>query len=115
VLEDRTRGFYLVAELSAEVVGCLMVTTEWSDWRDGEFWWIQSVYVVPARRRQGVFRRLYTEVERLAAATQQVCGVRLYVDKNNTAAQATYQRLAFAETNYIVLEGPALDRVRPLS
>ena len=104
VLEDPHRGFYLLAEIDAEVAGCLMVTPEWSDWRNGEFWWIQSVFVVPQFRRGGVFRLLYSEVRKRAAASKQVCGLRLYVEKNNAAALATYERFGLIPTDYLVLE-----------
>jgi ribosomal protein S18 acetylase RimI-like enzyme len=104
VLEDPRRGFYLVAEIGAEVAGCLLVTTEWSDWRNAEFWWIQSVYVAPERRRAGVFRSLYDEIRKRATASKQVWGLRLYVEKNNAIAQETYGRLGFAETGYLILE-----------
>src|SRR6185436_1569492 len=73
-------GFYLLAEKQAEIAGVLMITTEWSDWRNGAFWWIQSVYVRPEFRRQGVYRRLYQHVKRLAKNDRRVCGFRLYVE-----------------------------------
>ena len=104
VLEDTTRGFYFVAEIDGKVVGSLMVTTEWSDWRNGTFWWIQSVYVQPELRRRGVFRALYAEVRERAVNSKGVCGCRLYVEKDNAAAQAVYGRQGFVETNYKVFE-----------
>jgi ribosomal protein S18 acetylase RimI-like enzyme len=103
-------GFYLVAEDGGRAVGSLMVTYEWSDWRDGLFWWIQSVYVLPTHRRRGVYRRLYEHVKQLAAAEPDVRGFRLYVEKENRAAQSTYERLGMSETHYLMYEellGPA--------
>src|SRR5689334_12624742 len=72
VLAEPKRGFYLVADCDGAVAGCLMITFEWSDWRNGDWWWLQSVYIAPPYRRRGVFRALYAEVERLAAATAHV-------------------------------------------
>src|SRR5215831_6517796 len=83
VFDDRAKGFYLVAELAGEVVGQLMVTYEWSDWRDGWIWWVQSVYVREDMRRGGVFRSLHEEVIRLALSAGDVVGVRLYVEREN--------------------------------
>jgi ribosomal protein S18 acetylase RimI-like enzyme len=97
-------GFYVVAEVAGEPVACLLVTREWSDWRNGLFWWIQSVYVHPHRRRQGLFRSLYHQVEVLARQQGDVCGLRLYVEKDNAPAQATYQALGMAPTPYQVYE-----------
>lgn len=104
VLDDPKRGFYLIAEVDGKVVGSLMVTTEWSDWRNANFWWVQSVYVEDAFRRHGVFRAMYAEVRQRAKNTPQVCGCRLYVEQDNTRAQATYAHLGFLETNYKVFE-----------
>ncbi|MBC8207715.1 MAG: GNAT family N-acetyltransferase [Desulfobulbaceae bacterium] len=104
VLEDSKRGFYLVSEIAGEVVASLMVTTEWSDWRDGEFWWIQSVYVAPGFRRRGLFGALYGEVRERARNTERVCGCRLYVEQDNDTAQATYARLGLLETDYKMFE-----------
>ena len=110
VLADEKRGFYLVAEREGAVVGQLMITTEWSDWRNAWFWWIQSVYVLPAHRRTGVFRALHDEVLRQVAARDDVCGVRLYVEKDNTRAQQTYQDLGMAQTDYLLFEQRVLDQ-----
>src|SRR5437660_12776063 len=76
-------GFYTVAELAGEVIAALMVTKEWSDWRNGDFWWIQSVYVRPEHRRRGVYKRLYRYLQALAARQRAVCGFRLYVEQGN--------------------------------
>lgn len=102
VFEDPRRGFYLVAELHGEPVGCLLITYEWSDWRNGDWWWFQSVYVVPAARRGGVFRALYAEVERRARAAGAV-GLRLYVERDNARAQRTYASLGMEEEAYRML------------
>lgn len=97
-------GFYLVAEIEGQVAGCLMVTFEWSDWRNGVFWWIQSVYVHPDFRRQGVFKALYRTVESRAEAMPDVCGLRLYVEQDNESAQQTYRSLGMDETSYRMFE-----------
>ena len=104
VLAEPELGFYLVAEQEGEPVAALMVTTEWSDWRNGCFWWIQSVYVLPQARRHGIFRALYRHVWQLAQARPEVCGVRLYVERDNEAAQHTYRGLGMVETEYRVME-----------
>ncbi|MDA7881196.1 GNAT family N-acetyltransferase [Akkermansiaceae bacterium] len=104
ILEDAARGFYLVAEMAGKVVGSLMVTTEWSDWRNGDFWWVQSVYVQPESRNQGVFKALYEETRNRAVSTTGVCGCRLYVEKDNAGAQAVYLRLGLKETDYRLYE-----------
>lgn len=100
VLTDSSRGFYLVAESAGVVVGCLMVTFEWSDWRNGNWWWLQSVYVHPQQRRHGVFRALYLAVEHNARARTDVVGIRLYVEKKNLQAQQTYAGLGLCEEHY---------------
>ncbi|HEX6832622.1 MAG TPA: GNAT family N-acetyltransferase [Rudaea sp.] len=104
VFDEPRRGFYLVAERGEEVIGCLMITYEWSDWRNGDWWWFQSVYVAPAHRRGGVFGALYREVERRARATAGVIGLRLYVERDNAAAQRTYAALGMTETAYRLYE-----------
>lgn len=100
VFENARRGFYLIAERDGAPVGCLLITCEWSDWRNGDWWWFQSVYVVPAARRHGVFRALYAEVERRARATAGVIGLRLYVERDNERAQHTYASLGMEEEGY---------------
>ena len=105
VLADPARGFYTVAENDAgEVVAQMMVTFEWSDWRNGWFWWVQSVYVRPDARRLGAFRTLYREAQARAAADPGVIGIRLYVERDNARAQATYRALGMVETTYGVME-----------
>ena len=97
-------GFYTVAELAGEVVAALMITKEWSDWRNGDFWWIQSVYVLPGFRRQGIYSRMYRHVQALAAKDRAVCGFRLYVERHNRRAQATYRAAGMKRTDYLVYE-----------
>ncbi len=104
LLGNPAAGFYVVAEKEHRVVGSLMITKEWSDWRNGTFWWIQSVYVRPDVRRQGVYKLLYRHVQELAANDPAVCGFRLYVERENARAQATYQALGMKETRYLVFE-----------
>jgi len=97
-------GFYLVAETADQAVGCLLITFEWSDWRDGIFWWIQSVYVRDDHRRQGVFTALFEAVRRQARAEPRCCGLRLYVEKDNDRAQKTYAKLGMTPTHYLIEE-----------
>ncbi|MES2632900.1 MAG: GNAT family N-acetyltransferase [Pseudomonadota bacterium] len=105
LIENPAMGFYIVAQdEGGEVVAGLMITNEWSDWRNGIFWWIQSVYVVTDWRRQGVYRRLYEYVRELAKADAAVCGFRLYVEKDNGIAQQTYAALGMAPTDYLIYE-----------
>ena len=104
LLGNPAAGFYMVAEEDHRVVGSLMITKEWSDWRNGTFWWIQSVYVRPELRRRGVYTRLYRHVQELAADDPAVCGFRLYVERENGRAQATYHALGMKETRYLVFE-----------
>ena len=104
LLASPASGFYVVAEEDGRLVGSLMITKEWSDWRNGDFWWIQSVYVRPEARRRGVFRSLYRHVQALAAGDPGVCGFRLYVERENAAAQKTYGALGMKPTRYLVFE-----------
>jgi ribosomal protein S18 acetylase RimI-like enzyme len=103
-LADPERSRYFLAETGGQPVGQLMFTLEWSDWRDGWFWWIQSVYVAPEHRSRGVFSRLYRHLVALARQRSDVCGVRLYVDADNGHAQRVYARLGMAMTGYRVME-----------
>ncbi len=107
LLEDASKGRYWVAESDGQVIGQLMVTYEWSDWRNGTIWWIQSVFVHPDWRRKGVFSALYRHVESQANDTPQVIGLRLYVEENNKRAQQTYAALGMDRPGYVVMEALA--------
>ena len=104
IFDRPDRGFYLIAETGGKRVGSLMVTTEWSDWRNGDFWWVQSVFVELEFRKRGIFRALYEEARKMAMAADGVCGCRLYVEKDNETAQAVYLRRGFHETHYRLFE-----------
>jgi ribosomal protein S18 acetylase RimI-like enzyme len=105
LLDDTRRGQYFVACTSdGQIVGQLMHTFEWSDWRNGDIWWLQSVYVHADYRRQGVFRKLHQHLEELAESTPGVVGLRLYVENENSRAQETYCSLGFVEPGYRVME-----------
>ena len=104
LLCDKTKGRYWVAESGDDIVGQLMVTYEWSDWRNAMIWWIQSVYVPSEYRRKGVFSALYRHVESLAKAEASVCGLRLYVENDNYRAQQTYEALGMVKPSYLVME-----------
>ncbi len=109
LLEDPSKGRYFVAERDGAVIGQLATTFEWSDWRNGMFLWIQSVFIAPEHRKKGVFRTLYRHVEELSCAPG-MCGVRLYVHEHNAGASETYKRLVMVSPGYSVLETP--DRLR---
>jgi ribosomal protein S18 acetylase RimI-like enzyme len=102
-LSDESKAVYFLAELDGRVVGQLMITQEWSDWRNGPLWWIQSVYVHTEHRRRGVFRALYVHARDEAKRAGAV-GVRLYVEENNKVGQATYRSLGMSMTHYRVME-----------
>jgi len=104
VLSDPLKGFYLIAVFSGTVVGQLMITSEWSDWRNGYFWWIQSVYIKQDHRKRGVYRALNEEVLSLAKNNGNICGIRLYVDRDNTIAQRVYHNLGMSTSNYDMYE-----------
>jgi GNAT superfamily N-acetyltransferase len=103
-LADPAKGRYFVAERMGEVVGQIMHTYEWSDWRNGCFWWIQSVYVTEDARSQGVFRSLFEHLRTLARSEPDVCGIRLYVERDNARAQQTYLQCGLMDTGYFVME-----------
>jgi GNAT superfamily N-acetyltransferase len=98
------QGVYYVAEQEGRVLGQLLITFEFSDWRDGVFWWIQSVYVAVPARGAGVFRQLHEYVAQAARTTPGVCGLRLYVERRNTRAQEVYRRLGMTQTDYLMFE-----------
>jgi GNAT superfamily N-acetyltransferase len=104
VLEHAERGFYTVAERGGAVVGQCLVTFEWSDWRAGWLWWIGSVYVPAAARRSGVWSALYQHLLERARAQGDVIGIRLYVERENRVARATYERLGMTDACYDILE-----------
>lgn len=107
LLRNPEDGFYLIVEAGdgdTTPAGSLMVTYEWSDWRDGRFWWIQSVYVASAYRRRGLYSALHDEVRRRARSDPAACGIRLYVERENRVAQATYSNLGMVETHYRLYE-----------
>lgn len=104
VLEQPARGRYLVAGRAGALLGALLLTHEWSDWRNADWWWIQSVYVLPDARRSGVFRALYQHVLAEAESSEGVCGLRLYVEQDNARAQHTYSALGLRDAQYRVME-----------
>ncbi|CAN5616450.1 GNAT family N-acetyltransferase [soil metagenome] len=104
VFDDPAKGFYVVSEKEGNIVGGLMVTYEWSDWRNAWFWWIQSVYIIPEYRGRSIYRHLYDHVKQLAAARTDVCGFRLYVEKENTHAQQVYVKVGMTASHYQMYE-----------
>ncbi len=112
-LADAGKARYFIAMRDASLagaetigmpVGTLMLTTEWSDWRNGDWWWVQSVYVMREHRRHGIYAALYRHVERLARGTDGVVGLRLYVEKENADAMATYVAMGMRDAGYRVFE-----------
>ena len=104
VLNDPEKGFYLICEHSGSIAGSLMITFEWSDWRNGNVWWIQSVYVDPDHRRKGVFTTLFAEIKKSIQSDDKIAGVRLYVDEHNQKAIETYLSLGMRSSNYKMLD-----------
>jgi len=108
LLSDSAKGTYFLAEAEKDgavvVAGQLLITYEWSDWRNGNFWWIQSVYVIEEFRGRGVFRALFDHIHTLAKARKDVCGLRLYMDAHNDTARRTYEHLGLGRTNYEMFE-----------
>lgn len=104
VFEDEKKGFYVVADNAGKIVGGLMVTFEWSDWRDRWFWWIQSVYILPEFRGRGIYRRLAGFVREKAIEKGDVTGIRLYVEQENTRAQKVYEKLGMEKSHYLMYE-----------
>jgi len=104
IFDSNDKGFYLVAEVDGHVVGSLLVTYEWSDWRNATFWWIQSVFVDANWRRVGVYRSMHDYVFRLADSSKDICGIRLYVERANSIAQQTYRNLGMTPAHYDLYE-----------
>ena len=104
LLTDRSKGVYFVAEIDGRIAGQVMITYEWSDWRNGNIWWLQSVYVEAEFRRQGVFRALFKHVQQLAQGRPDVCSLRLYMHADNARARRTYEELGMRRTRYEVFE-----------
>ena len=104
MIEDPRKGIYILAEVSGRVVGQCMITYEWSDWRNGDFWWLQSVYVIPEFRAQGIFGLIYEHVLAEARERSDVVGLRLYVEKGNRVAQDVYEHLGIKRSHYDMYE-----------
>ncbi|HPX72447.1 MAG TPA: GNAT family N-acetyltransferase [Methanoregulaceae archaeon] len=104
LFDKPSRGFYVVAELEGRVIGQCMITYEWSDWRCGNFWWIQSVYVLPEYRKMGIFTQIFREIYKRAREKSQVAGLRLYVERDNTTAMKAYSSLGMHEARYVLFE-----------
>lgn len=102
-MADENKGLYYIARVDGKAVGSLMLTREWSDWNNGWYWWIQSVYVAPDYRRQGVYKSMYQAVC-TDAKQQNIAQVRLYVDKTNTRGQKVYSSLGMQESHYLIYE-----------
>lgn len=104
MFDDPLKGKYYVAETDGQVIGCLMTTYEWSEWRCSTILWIQSVYIVSAFRSKSVFRKMYEHIQGLITPDSDICGIRLYVDKNNTAAQQVYSNPGMNGEHYQLYE-----------
>ena len=104
VFADEKKGFYAVAEQDGRIAAGLMVTYEWSDWRNAWFWWIQSVYVLPEYRGRQIYSQLYDFVKSLAEKAGGVCGFRLYVEKENLKAQKVYEKAGMDASHYLMYE-----------
>lgn len=101
---DPSKGFYIVCEVDGQPVACLMITYEWSDWRNGTFWWIQSVYVKTQYRKKGLYKQMYWFIKTLVDSNNDISGIRLYVDNENTNAQNVYKNLGMKLSNYQMFE-----------
>lgn len=104
VFGDEKKGFYVVAEDNERIIGGLMVTYEWSDWRNSRFWWIQSVYIRPEARGQKIYSQLYDFVKAKAVDAGNVCGFRLYVENDNYHAQKVYDKVGMEASHYLMYE-----------
>jgi ribosomal protein S18 acetylase RimI-like enzyme len=104
VFHDDKKGFYVVAGEEEKIIGGLMITYEWSDWRNAWFWWIQSVYILPEARGRQIYSRLYEFVKAKAAEEENVCGFRLYVETENEHAQRVYEKVGMERSHYLMFE-----------
>ncbi len=104
VIEDASKGLYYLAEIDGKIVGSLLTTFEWSDWRNGTILWIQSVYVLKEFRRKGVYRNMYSHIKNMVLENKNLNGIRLYADKSNFAAHKTYEKLGMSPDHYITFE-----------
>jgi len=104
VFKNETAGFYIVCEIDGDVKACLMITFEWSDWRNGTFWWIQSVYVSKEYRKLGLYKQMYSFIKTLVEEDNKLVGIRLYVDRENILAQKVYSKLGMEKSNYHMFE-----------
>jgi ribosomal protein S18 acetylase RimI-like enzyme len=104
IFDNPDHGFYIVCEIDGLARGCLMITYEWSDWRNSLFWWVQSVYVHKEFRKQGLYKQMYTFIKTLVDKDENIAGVRLYVDKENLTAQIVYEALGMKKSNYQLFE-----------
>jgi GNAT superfamily N-acetyltransferase len=103
VFNNQSKGQYFVAESDGKVVASLLITYEWSDWRNCNVWWFQSVFVMPELRRNGIFRKMYNYIKKLAEE-QDIAGLRLYVETRNSGAQKTYEALGMNSEHYAFYE-----------
>ena len=104
VFSSVEKGFYLVAEVDEHLVGSLLITYEWSDWRNATFWWIQSVFVDPDWRRKGIYRSIHKHLLSMVDSRDDICGIRLYVERSNVIAQETYKELGMTYSHYDLYE-----------
>jgi GNAT superfamily N-acetyltransferase len=109
VLSDSDRGFYLIVEDNGQMIGQCLITREWSDWRNGYFWWVQSVYVDKDWRGKGIFSSIFDKIESMARERVDIVGLRLYVDRENASAREAYQRLGMNESRYVMYEMDLFD------
>ena len=105
-MADPSKGFYLVVRHQGRLVGQCMITSEFSDWRDGEYWWVQSIYVAKDQRRKGMLKSLLGEIRKMAAEKGDVFGIRLYVDRDNVGAIEAYRRLGLPLSHYVMMDVP---------
>ncbi len=104
LFDDPSKGIYYVAESGEKIIGCFLITYEWSDWRNGIIWWLQSVYVAASERRKGVFRKMHAHIIETISNDPGITGLRLYVDKSNSRAQNVYRSLGMNGDHYTVFE-----------